>query len=163
MVYGVQENSAYIKSSIADDEVLISNAYANKQHIKTGDTITLQEEYGEKTYSFTVTGIYTYPAALSVFMNCDAFGKTFEKGSYYPGYFSNEELTDLTAEKHCNDYIKGRFDKDLQTASIVNGRYGCSLPGLWRDHVCAAFVSALKGSNREKCTVNFHGKDFRIQ
>lgn len=96
MVYGVQENSAYIKSSIADDEVLISNAYANKQHIKTGDTITLQEEYGEKTYSFTVTGIYTYPAALSVFMNCDAFEKTFEKGSYYPGYFSNEELTDLT-------------------------------------------------------------------
>ena len=96
MVYGVQENSAYIKSSIADDELLISNAYANKQHIKTGDTITLQEEYGEKTYSFTVTGIYTYPAALSVFMNCDAFEKTFEKGSYYPGYFSNEELTDLT-------------------------------------------------------------------
>lgn len=96
MVYGVQENSAYIKSSIADDEVLISNAYANKQHIKKGDTITLQEEYGEKTYSFTVTGIYTYPAALSVFMNCDAFEKTFEKESYYPGYFSNEELTDLT-------------------------------------------------------------------
>ena len=29
-------------------------------------------------------------------MNCDAFEKTFEKGSYYPGYFSNEELTDLT-------------------------------------------------------------------
>ena len=96
MVYGVQENSAYIKSSLSDDEVLISNAYANKQHIKVGDTITLQEEYGEKTYSFTVTGIYTYPAALSVFMNCDAFEKTFEKGSYYPGYFSNEELTDLT-------------------------------------------------------------------
>ena len=96
MVYGVQENSAYIKSSLADDEVLISNAYANKQHIRTGDTITLQEEYGDKTYSFTVTGIYTYPAALSVFMNCDAFEKTFEKGSYYPGYFSNEELTDLT-------------------------------------------------------------------
>ena len=40
---------------------------------------------------------------------------------------------------------------------------GCSLPGLWRDHVCTAFVSALKGSNREKCAVNFHGKDFRIQ
>lgn len=96
MVYGVQENSAYIKSSLADDEVLISNAYANKQHIRTGDTITLQEEYGDKTYSFTVTGIYTYPAALSVFMNCDAFEKTFEKGSYYLGYFSNEELTDLT-------------------------------------------------------------------
>lgn len=96
MVYGVQENSAYIKSSLSDDEVLISNAYANKQHIKTGDTITLQEEYGEKTYSFIVTGIYTYPAALSVFMNCDAFEKTFEKGSYYPGYFSNEKLTDLT-------------------------------------------------------------------
>ena len=35
---------------------------------------------GVKTYSFTVTGIYRYPAALSVFMNCDAFEKTFEKG-----------------------------------------------------------------------------------
>ena len=36
------------------------------------------------------------PLPLRVSMNCDAFEKTFEKGSYYPGYFSNEELTDLT-------------------------------------------------------------------
>ena len=107
MVYGVQENSAYIKSSLSDDEVLISNAYANKQHIKKGDTITLQEEYGEKTYSFIVTGIYTYPAALSVFMNCDAFEKTFEKGSYYPGYFSNEEITDIDSK-----YIATTITKD---------------------------------------------------
>ena len=121
MVYGVQENSAYIKSSLADDEVLISNAYANKQHIKTGDTITLQEEYGDKTYSFTVTGIYTYPAALSVFMNCDAFEKTFEKGSYYPGYFSNEELTDLTQKNIAMTISKEDLTKTTRQLRLSMG------------------------------------------
>lgn len=121
MVYGVQENSAYIKSSLADDEVLISNAYANKQHIRTGDTITLQEEYGDKTYSFTVTGIYTYPAALSVFMNCDAFEKTFEKGSYYPGYFSNEELTDLTQKNIAMTISKEDLTKTTRQLRLSMG------------------------------------------
>ena len=121
MVYGVQENSAYIKSSLADDEVLISNAYANKQHIRTGDTITLQEEYGDKTYSFTVTGIYTYPAALSVFMNCDAFEKTFEKGSYYLGYFSNEELTDLTQKNIAMTISKEDLTKTTRQLRLSMG------------------------------------------
>ncbi len=121
MVYGVQENSAYIKSSLANDEILISNAYANKQHIQVGDTITLQEEYGEETYSFTVTGVYTYPAALSVFMNRDTFEKTFAKGSYYPGYFSNEELTDLTQKNIAMTITKEDLTKTSRQLRLSMG------------------------------------------
>ena len=120
MVYGVQKDSAYI-SSLADDEVLISNAYANKQHIKVGDTITLQEEYGEETYSFTVTGVYTYPAALSVFMNRDVFEETFAKGSYYPGYFSNEELTDLTQKNIAMTITKEDLTKTSRQLRLSMG------------------------------------------
>ena len=121
MVYGVQKDSAYIKSSLADDEVLISNAYANKQHIKVGDTITLQEEYGEETYSFIVTGVYTYPAALSVFMNRDVFEETFAKGSYYPGYFSNEELTDLTQKNIAMTITKEDLTKTSRQLRLSMG------------------------------------------
>ena len=121
MVYGVQKDSAYIKSSLADDEILISNAYANKQHVKVGDTITLQEEYGEETYSFTVTGVYTYPAALSVFMNRDVFEKTFAKGSYYPGYFSNEELTDLTQKNIAKTITKEDLTKTSRQLRLSMG------------------------------------------
>ena len=121
MVYGVQKDSAYIKSNLSDDEILISNAYANKQHIKVGDTITLQEEYGEDTYSFTVTGVYTYPAALSVFMNCDTFEKTFAKGSYYPGYFSNEELTDLTQKNIAMTITKEDLTKTSRQLRLSMG------------------------------------------
>lgn len=121
MVYGVQKDSAYIKSNLSDDEILISNAYANKQHIKVGDTITLQEAYGEDTYSFTVTGIYTYPAALSVFMNRDTFEKTFAKGSYYPGYFSNEELTDLTQKNIAMTITKEDLTKTSRQLRLSMG------------------------------------------
>ncbi len=129
MVYGVQEDSAYIKNSLAEDEVLISNAYANKQHIKTGDTITLQEEYGEKTYSFTVTGVYTYPAALSVFMNKTAFEEIFAKGSYYPGYFSNEELTDLTQKNIAMTITKEDLTKTSRQLKVSMGNMAVVLQG----------------------------------
>ena len=95
MVYGVAEDSAYIDGEFGDG-VLISTAYAGKHGLSAGDEITLKESFGDATYTFTVSGVYEYPAAPAVFMEQKKMNETFgfEKG-YYNGYFSDIELTDL--------------------------------------------------------------------
>ena len=44
------------KRGTSTDGVLISDGYAEKYKIKTGDTIVLKEAYGSETYEFTVQG-----------------------------------------------------------------------------------------------------------
>ncbi len=95
MVYGVAKDSAYIDSEFGDG-VLISAAYAGKHGLSVGDEIVLEESFGEQAYTFTVSGVYDYPAALAVFMEQEELNKIFglEEG-YFNGYFSDNELTDL--------------------------------------------------------------------
>ena len=95
MVYGVGKDSAYIEAQFGDD-VLISTAYAGKHGISVGDEITLEESFGEQTYTFTVSGIYDYPSALAVFMEQEKLNGLFDFGEgYFNGYFSDKELADL--------------------------------------------------------------------
>lgn len=58
-----------MKADFPDEGVYVSDGYAEKYNIKTGDTIWLKETYEDKTYSFAVKGIYVYPSGLSVFMS----------------------------------------------------------------------------------------------
>ena len=91
--------------------VYISSAYADKFRIKIGDTITLKEKYEKDEYSFRVTGIYDYTAALCVFMPRSDLNSTFDLGDdYYSGYFSDTELTDIK-----NQYIGSVVDLDALT------------------------------------------------
>ena len=95
-VYGTQQGSHYMKTDFPDEGVYVSDGYAEKYNIKTGDTIWLKETYGDKTYSFAVKGIYVYPSGLSVFMSMPQFCRVFEKSdTYFNGYFSNEKITDI--------------------------------------------------------------------
>ena len=91
--------------------VYISSAYADKFRIKIGDTITLKEKYEKDEYSFRVTGIYDYTAALCVFMPRSDLNSTFDLGDDdYSGYFSDTELTDIK-----NQYIGSVVDLDALT------------------------------------------------
>ena len=91
--------------------VYISSAYADKFRIKIGDTITLKEKYEKDEYSFRVTGIYDYTAALCIFMPRSDLNSTFDLGDdYYSGYFSDTELTDIK-----NQYIGSVVDLDALT------------------------------------------------
>ena len=49
-VYGIADDSAYVSAELPTDGVLISDGYAEKYKIKTGDTIVLKEAYGSETY-----------------------------------------------------------------------------------------------------------------
>ena len=95
-IYGVENQSKYIKENIPAGEVLVSSAMADKFNLSIGDEVTLKEAYKEKTYSFKVGGIYNYDAAITVFMNrTDYIGQFNEDSNYFNGYFNNKKLNDL--------------------------------------------------------------------
>ena len=57
----------------------------------------LREEYGKEEYEFEIRGIISYPMGLAVFMKNQEFCKAFGlEDGYYNGYFSDEELTELS-------------------------------------------------------------------
>ena len=57
-VYGVETDSAYVKlkdmDSLKDNEVYISDSFADKYGIKPGDTIKLDAQYEKKTYKMCI-------------------------------------------------------------------------------------------------------------
>ena len=95
-IYGVENQSRYIKENIPAGEVLVSSAMADKFNLSIGDDVTLKEAYKDKTYSFKVGGVYNYDAAITVFMNRTDYVRQFnEDSNYFNGYFSNKKLNDL--------------------------------------------------------------------
>lgn len=98
-VYGISENSKYLKSldfSKDKDMVVLSDGLMEKYGVEKGEKYTLREKHSHKKYTFDVQDSYHYPATLSVFMSMEKFSDTFDvpKG-YFSGYFSNDELKDI--------------------------------------------------------------------
>ncbi len=124
-IYGISDNSKYIDIDFSNG-VYISNAYAEKHDIEIGDKITLKEQFGFEQYSFTVDGIYYYPAALSVFMDIEGFNSKFgNDADYFSGYFSENEITDIeemyiAAEITVDDLTKTSRQLKLSMGSMMN-------------------------------------------
>ncbi|MEF2850890.1 MAG: ABC transporter permease [Lachnospiraceae bacterium] len=110
-IYGIEPDSKYVNadfSGLSENGVLLSDGFQQKYGIKTGDTITLKEPYGSRTYEFQVGGFYDYPGALVFFMTAENFRTLFDKkDTYFNGYFSDEELTDLD-----DDYVTTTITQD---------------------------------------------------
>ena len=97
-IYGIADNSSYIRLGNDTDreKVYISSAFAKKFDISEGKAITLNEEYENKSYNFTVGGIVDYDGGIAVFMDIDDFNTVFEKESDdFSGYFSRHEIKDI--------------------------------------------------------------------
>lgn len=107
MVYGIHEDSRYFPKKLKDGDVLVSDGYADKYGLSDGDEIKLKENYGDDTYKFKLTGSVKYPSTLAIFMTEDDFRRTFglDEG-YFTGYFSDEELTDIS------DHVVSEITKD---------------------------------------------------
>ena len=109
-VYGVEDGSKYvtIDAELNDGEVYISSAFSDKFGFKTGDKVSLSEEFANRSYEFTVAGIVDYDGGIAVFMPNSNFIRVFDKdeGSF-TGYFSNEEITDIDEK-----YFATVIDKD---------------------------------------------------
>lgn len=111
LLYGVAEDSRYISIQGEGEGVYISSAYSDKYFVEPGDTIVLKEAYEDTTYSFQVAGVYDYVGALAVFMDQETLNRVFDLGdSYFSGYFSDTEITDIDSE-----YIGSVIDLDALT------------------------------------------------
>ena len=113
-IYGISDNSKYVKADIHNGKVYVSNGYMDKFGIEKGDKIELKDPYSNKKYKFEVAGSYKYDAVISVFMNRNTLIKKFDKDDdYYSGYFSNKKLKDID-----DDYVAGIITvKDLRKVS----------------------------------------------
>lgn len=108
LIYGIEESGRYIHQEIHPGEVYVSRAYAEKWMLHAGSSITLKEPYEDKTYTFTVTGIYPYDGALAVFMERENMNTVFDLGAgTFSGYFSATEITDIDEK-----YIGQKIDFD---------------------------------------------------
>ena len=99
--YGIRDDSTYVKlgNSSKEGEVYVSSAFAKKFGLKTGDSISLHEEYANKSYDFTVAGEVDYDGGIAVFMRSEYFNSIFgKKADEFSGYFSRNEIKDIDAQ-----------------------------------------------------------------
>jgi len=121
-VYGIIKDSSYIDVKMPEEGVFISDGFAQKYRLETGDTLTLREAFGRKEYTFKITGIYDYPAALSVFMSLDEYCDVFDKEEgYFNGYFSDEELSDLDGNYVVSCITEEDFTKVTRQLNVSMG------------------------------------------
>lgn len=110
-IYGVQDNSKYIDLEIKNDEVYISNLYADKYGLKKGDTVKLKDKYSGHYSSFKIKGIYDYPASMALFTSREYFNNIFGNDTeYFNGWFTDEKLEDID-----ETYIMSVIDEDDMT------------------------------------------------
>lgn len=102
-VYGISDDSSYVRivdlSTLKEDEVYISQSFADKYDLEVGDTVTLDEKYENKQYQFKVAGIYDKSLNITVFMPIENFRSVFEMDNdAFSGYMSDSEITDIEEE-----------------------------------------------------------------
>jgi len=97
-VYGIVKDSGYVKlrNTMQKNEIYISSAFGTKFGLNTGDTITLHEEYENRSYDFRIAGQVDYDGGIAAFMDLDSFNVTFDKeeGDFL-GYFSHNKISDI--------------------------------------------------------------------
>ncbi len=97
-VYGYVDDSRYfdVNESPARGEVLVSEAYADKFSLRAGQSVSLKEEYSDKTYDFVIKDTYDLPGTLAVLLPNDEFNRTFDldEGSF-TGFLSANKITDI--------------------------------------------------------------------
>ena len=116
MLYGMETDSRYVRGvpespSREERRVLISSAYSDKYDIFPGDSIVLQEKYGDDKYRFEVAGVYDYQGSLCVFMERAALNQCFDLGkTYFSGYMADTPITDIDGK-----YISTEIDLESLT------------------------------------------------
>jgi putative ABC transport system permease protein len=102
-VYGISDDSHYViiddLVGLDENEVYISEPFSEKYDVTVGDTISLDEKYENKSYSFTVVGIYDKSLNLDVYMPLTQYRSVFDvEDDAFTGYMSDTEVTDIEEE-----------------------------------------------------------------
>jgi putative ABC transport system permease protein len=102
-VYGISDESRYVVidnlTSLEETEVYISQPFSEKYALEVGDTFSLDEKYENKTYSFTVAGIYEKCQSIAVFMPVSNYRSVFDVAQEeFTGYLSDSQIADIEEE-----------------------------------------------------------------
>lgn len=100
-VYGIADESAYVSldAKTAPGQAYISSAFASKFGISKGDTITVHEEYENKSYNFKIVGEVQYDGGIALFMSGDSFNSVFDRNDEeFSGFFARNEISDIDEE-----------------------------------------------------------------
>ena len=137
-VYGIAADSRYIR--LADSgKIWISQAFADKYRLRTGDSFTLHEKYENKQYDWQVGGVYDYEAALAVFMPNDRFNQVFDrKEGAFSGYLSDETVTDIDEK-----YIVKRITAEDMTKIANQLDHSMGSYMVYFQYVCVAVAAII--------------------
>lgn len=127
-VYGVEDDSKYVEisdlESLSEKEVYISQPFAKKYNISTGDTIVLDEKYDKQRYKFKVAGIYGKCPSIAVFMPIENFRKAFDlTAKSFSGFMSDSKITDIDKGLIATEITKHDITKMCDQLDHSMGNY----------------------------------------
>lgn len=103
-VYGIFDDSRYIKEKLPAKGAVISSGMAEKYKLKDGDDFLLKEQYEDKLIKLQVRGILDSPTTIGVYLSHSYYEDVFDVDKdYYCAYFSDSKITDISDNKifHC--------------------------------------------------------------
>lgn len=99
-VYGIFDDSRYIKMDLPRKGAVISSGMAEKYKLKDGDEFLLKEQYEDKLIKMQVRGILDSPTTIGVYLGHSYYEDIFDVDKeYYSAYFSNSKITDISDNK----------------------------------------------------------------
>lgn len=103
-VYGIFDDSRYIKEKLPAKGAVISSGMAEKYKLKDGDDFLLKEQYEDKLIKLQVRGILDSPTTIGVYLSHSYYEDIFDVDKdYYCAYFSDSKIEDISDNKifHC--------------------------------------------------------------
>ena len=103
-VYGIFDDSRYIKEKLPAKGAVISSGMAEKYKLKDGDDFLLKEQYEDKLIKLQVRGILDSPTTIGVYLSHSYYEDVFDVDKdYYCAYFSDSKIADISDNKifHC--------------------------------------------------------------
>lgn len=139
-VYGFVDDSAYFDlPQLAENEVVISESFAEKYTIAVGDVITLDEEYENASYEFRVASVADKGGVLAVFVDVDSYNRIFDLDEdSFSGYLSSSPIEDIP-EKYIAKTIT--IDDMLMQANQLDHSMGAMLD--YFGYVCVVMAAVL--------------------
>lgn len=99
-VYGIFDDSRYIKMDLPRKGAVISSGMAEKYKLKAGNEFLLKEQYEDKLIKLQVRGILDSPTTIGVYLSHSYYEDIFDVDKeYYSAYFSNSKITDISDNK----------------------------------------------------------------
>lgn len=127
-IYGIVEDSRYVTikglDTLQENEVYISDSFAQKYDLSVGSSVTLDEKYENRSHQFQIVGIYEESLSLAVFMPMQNFRVEFGlQENAFSGYLSDSEIFDIEEENVAAVITKADITKMCDQLNHSMGAY----------------------------------------